>query len=116
MEETVSYSTQYLYDTLKIGITIPVRLVANDSIAVFEAKLDTGSANCIFERVHGENLGLKQVVSHLPSEDLEKFDEWYEAKRHKKSGKRGKRKTQELRDEDDFKKRRNGLASTVKNI
>jgi len=30
----------------------------NDFIAVFEAKLDTGSANCIFERVHGENLGL----------------------------------------------------------
>ena len=25
MEETVSHSTQYLYDTVKIGITIPVR-------------------------------------------------------------------------------------------
>ena len=58
MEETVSYSKQYLYDTLKIGITVPVRLALNDSIAAFEAKLDTGSANCIFERVHGENLGL----------------------------------------------------------
>ena len=69
MEETVSYSKQYLYDTLKVGITVPVRLVSNDFIAVFEAKLDTGSANCIFERVHGENLGLtiesgeKQIFS-----------------------------------------------------
>lgn len=59
MEETVSYSRQYLYDTLKIGITVPLRLVLNDSITVFEAKLDTGSANCIFERIHGENLGLE---------------------------------------------------------
>jgi hypothetical protein len=58
MEETVIYSKTYFYDTLKVGITIPVRLVLNDSIVVFEAKLDTGSANCIFERVHGENLGL----------------------------------------------------------
>jgi len=58
MVETVSFSKQYLYDTLKVGITVPVRLVLNDSTAVFEAKLDTGAANCIFERVHGENLGL----------------------------------------------------------
>lgn len=59
MEQSVSYSKQYLYDTLKIGITVPVRLFLNDAIAVFEAKLDTGSANCIFERIHGENLGLE---------------------------------------------------------
>ncbi len=69
MEESVSYSKQYLYDTLKVGITVPVRLVLNDFMAVFEAKLDTGAANCIFERVHGENLGLpiesgeKQIFS-----------------------------------------------------
>lgn len=26
----------------------------------------------------------KQIVSHLPSEDFEKFDEWYEAEKHHK--------------------------------
>jgi hypothetical protein len=69
MEETVSFAKQYDYDTLKIGITVPVRLVSGNEAVVFEAKLDTGAENCIFERIHGERLGLiiesgeKQVFS-----------------------------------------------------
>jgi hypothetical protein len=69
MEETVSFSKQYNYDTLKIGITVPVRLVSGSEAVVFEAKVDTGAENCIFERIHGERLGLiiesgeKQVFS-----------------------------------------------------
>lgn len=58
MEEIISFSKQYEYDTLKIGITIPVKLVLGDEVVVFEAKIDTGAANCIFERIHGERLGL----------------------------------------------------------
>ncbi len=58
MEETVSFSKQYEYDMLKIGITVPVKLFSGNAIVVFEAKVDTGATNCIFERIHGERLGL----------------------------------------------------------
>ncbi|MEZ5426014.1 MAG: hypothetical protein R2747_07110 [Pyrinomonadaceae bacterium] len=58
MEETIVFSKQYEYDTLKIGITVPVQLTLGDEIVFFEAKVDTGASNCIFERVHGERLGL----------------------------------------------------------
>lgn len=58
MEETIIFSKQYEYDTLKIGITVPVQLTLGDEIVFFEAKVDTGASNCIFERVHGERLGL----------------------------------------------------------
>jgi hypothetical protein len=58
MEETVSFAEQYNYDTLKIGITVPVTLRLGEENVVFEAKIDTGAENCIFERIHGERLGL----------------------------------------------------------
>lgn len=69
MNEILSFEKQYLYDTLKVGITIPIRLCLRDQFVVFEAKLDTGAANCIFQRVHGERLSLivesgeKQIFS-----------------------------------------------------
>ena len=46
------------YDTLKSGITVPVELYSGDNAVVINAKLDTGSSHCIFERQHGERLGL----------------------------------------------------------
>ena len=58
MEETISFSEQYFYDTLKVGITVPVRLSLGNEFAAFEAKIDTGATNCIFERIQGERLGL----------------------------------------------------------
>ncbi len=55
----IEFSTLHEYDTLKTGITIPVTL-GYDSLTIdFEAKLDTGSSHCIFERRFGENLGLE---------------------------------------------------------
>jgi hypothetical protein len=33
-------------------------LFSGNAIVVFEAKVDTGATNCIFERIHGERLGL----------------------------------------------------------
>lgn len=69
MEETISFAKQYQYNTLKIGITVPVKLILGNEVVIFEAKVDTGAANCIFERVQGERLGLviesgeKQVFS-----------------------------------------------------
>ncbi len=47
------------YDAGQPGITLPVELrLGNDSV-FFNAKLDTGSSFCVFERKHGEELGLK---------------------------------------------------------
>lgn len=47
------------YDAGQPGITLPVELrLGNDSV-FFDAKLDTGSSFCVFERKHGEELGLK---------------------------------------------------------
>jgi len=64
----IEFSTAYHYDTLKTGITLPVTLGYNSRTVDFEAKLDTGSSHCIFERRFGENLGLE-----IENGTLEKF-------------------------------------------
>jgi len=58
MDAAITFSTQYKYDTLKIGVTVPVTLRLNGDTVDFEAKVDTGAENCIFEKIHGERLGL----------------------------------------------------------
>ena len=43
----------------EIGITVSVNLLCGEKDVVFDAKIDTGSTFCIFQRLHGELLGLK---------------------------------------------------------
>lgn len=57
MEEII-FDKTYFYNTLKIGVTVPLILRLNGIAVEFEAKIDTGAENCIFERRHGETLGL----------------------------------------------------------
>ena len=64
----IEFSTVHNYDTLKTGITLPVTLGYNLRTVDFEAKLDTGSSHCIFERSFGENLGFE-----IENGTLEKF-------------------------------------------
>lgn len=64
----IEFETIHDYDTLKTGITLPVMLKYNSLTLDFEAKLDTGSSHCIFERRFGENLGLE-----IEKGTLEKF-------------------------------------------
>ena len=64
----IEFSIIHEYNTLKTGITLPVTLGANSLTVDFEAKLDTGSSHCIFERRYGENLGLE-----IEKGTLEKF-------------------------------------------
>jgi hypothetical protein len=64
----IEFSTIHEYNTLKTGITLPVSLGYNSLTIDFEAKLDTGSTHCIFERRFGENLGLE-----IENGMLEKF-------------------------------------------
>lgn len=47
------------YDSGKSGISLTVELRLGKDSTTFEAKVDTGSTYCIFERVHGEKLGIK---------------------------------------------------------
>ncbi len=43
----------------EIGITVSVNLLYADKDVVFDAKIDTGSTFCVFQRLHGELLGLE---------------------------------------------------------
>ncbi|HEX9962956.1 MAG TPA: hypothetical protein VGB00_18635 [Pyrinomonadaceae bacterium] len=47
------------YDTSQGGISLNVELRLGKDSTTFKAKVDTGSTYCIFERVHGEKLGIK---------------------------------------------------------
>lgn len=47
------------YDAAKAGISLIVELHLGKDSTKFEAKIDTGSSFCIFERRYGEELGLK---------------------------------------------------------
>ena len=58
MSEIFEFAKVYNYDTLKTGISLPVILQSGETQVEIHAKLDTGSTHCIFEREHGELLGL----------------------------------------------------------
>jgi hypothetical protein len=57
--ESIDFNQMFSYDTLKVGITVPVILSFFDKFTKIEAKVDTGSSFCVFERIHGENIGLE---------------------------------------------------------
>ncbi len=56
--ETIEFGETYKYDTILVGITVPVTLFDGVESSAFKAKIDTGSSFCIFERKNGERLGL----------------------------------------------------------
>ncbi|MDQ3797884.1 MAG: hypothetical protein M3384_00390 [Acidobacteriota bacterium] len=47
------------YDSGKSGISLNVELRSGKASTTFETKVDTGSTDCIFERIHAEKLGIK---------------------------------------------------------
>jgi predicted aspartyl protease len=59
MPEIISFEKVYEYDTLKSGITVIVEMTYGDESRRNRAKIDTGAENCIFERKHGERLGIE---------------------------------------------------------
>ncbi len=65
MSENLKFDEVYSYDTLKIGITVPAILKYNDLLTEIDAKIDTGASFCIFERRHGEHLGLNIEDANL---------------------------------------------------
>lgn len=47
------------YDAGESGITVRTTLKISNKNVSFSAKIDTGSALCVFERKHGEELGFE---------------------------------------------------------
>lgn len=54
----IDFDLQYRYDLTPFGIVVPVELVLADQRIAFPARLDTGSADCIFDRSFAELLGI----------------------------------------------------------
>lgn len=59
MNYDLSFEKLINYDSGKAGITLEVKLRLNQNSTIVEAKVDTGSTHCIFERKHGEILGFE---------------------------------------------------------
>lgn len=66
-EHIIDFDKLYLYDTLKTGITLPVLLKIKSLETSVQAKIDTGASHSIFERIHGEYLGLEIETGDLLS-------------------------------------------------
>ncbi len=58
MPEILEFNVLHEYSLFKVGITIEAILNKNSLRVDVEAKIDTGSTYCIFERHHGEGLDL----------------------------------------------------------
>jgi len=54
----IEFDVLHNYDTLQTGITVPVLLKYGDNEIKFDAKIDTGSSHCIFQRSIGESIGI----------------------------------------------------------
>ncbi|HSK71503.1 MAG TPA: hypothetical protein VK892_07405 [Pyrinomonadaceae bacterium] len=59
MTHILEFEKLVRYDSGKSGISINVQVRSGQDSTTFEAKIDTGSTYCIFERIHGEKLGIE---------------------------------------------------------
>lgn len=58
MSYNLAFDNLFFYDPGKSGISLSVLLHLGQLEVNVEAKLDTGSSHCIFQRIFGERLGL----------------------------------------------------------
>lgn len=65
MSESLEFDVSHHYKTLASGITVPIEISFGGTDIRFEAKIDTGSQFCIFQRKQGERLGI-DVESGMP--------------------------------------------------
>lgn len=59
ISESIEFTSIYRYNTLETGITLPTILKFGSLFVKVDGKVDTGATFCVFERIHGENLGLE---------------------------------------------------------
>ena len=65
MPEILEFDILHKYSLYKVGITVETIFKSGDLRVDVEAKIDTGSTYCIFERHHGEGLSLDIESGHL---------------------------------------------------
>jgi hypothetical protein len=65
MPYQLTFAQMTEYDTAQPGVTITASLRLGKGEVTFDAKIDTGSTNCVFSRNLGEKLGL-DIESGLP--------------------------------------------------
>jgi len=54
----LDFDAQYQYDAALSGIVVPVEIVTPRERVGLAARLDTGASDCLFDRSHGERIGL----------------------------------------------------------
>ncbi len=59
MVQEIAFDVLHEYNTLEVGIVVPTTLTLGESVVELKAKIDTGAAFCVFERIHGSRLGLE---------------------------------------------------------
>ncbi len=64
MVHSLAFDELLKYDAGDPGITIPVLLKLGGIVRDVDAKLDSGSSFCVFERLHGLSLGLEIESGH----------------------------------------------------
>lgn len=67
MAETIEFDKTHFYSLFDVGITVSVNLFYADKEVEFDAKIDTGSTFCVFQRLHGELLGL-EIENGIPAD------------------------------------------------
>ena len=65
MAETLEFDVVHNYSLFEIGITVDATLQSGNLSVDIDAKIDTGSTYCVFERHYGESLDL-DIESGLP--------------------------------------------------
>lgn len=67
MSHDLTFVRRYNYHSNQDGIFLDVAIRHGDAVSTFEAKVDTGASFCIFDRTHGEAVGL-EIESGLRQE------------------------------------------------
>lgn len=58
MKYTLDFDLAFKYDSKDSGISLPIILKYGEQEVKLNAKIDTGSTFCVFQREYGEELGL----------------------------------------------------------
>ena len=65
MPQEIIFDVLHEYDMMETGIIVPATLMLGENFVDFKAKIDTGAAFCVFERIHGLRLGL-EIETGIP--------------------------------------------------
>lgn len=65
MSEILEFDKTHFYNVYDVGISVSVQLFYAGKDVEFVSKIDTGSTFCIFQRLHGELLGL-EIENGIP--------------------------------------------------